>query len=294
MIRKLLAMSLLAIPIALLCTSASAAKPVKGQGPDLKPGADLGQAQLVSAIDAAWVRVVRNGTYRDINTDPAFASTINEQGVGGMLPVEHVLDHSDCLPNPDVTHYPGEVGADSDNPTPAPTGLLERVLTTAQINRCFVPGSPVFGDTTDFARASEHLQDAMFEEMAAHYCVNGFPNVCGGITINDTKELFPPSFDGTTALNNGDCDFIEQVNALGGRTFNESLPDTNPRDPRVGNNERRRDARLFSCMISGSEQFIHIPKIERGFGASKDLLKTINSIFDLQDHPVVLQSNARL
>jgi hypothetical protein len=46
-------------------------------------------------------------------------------------------------------------------------------------------------------------------------------------------------------------------------------------------------------MISGSEQFIHIPKIERGFGASKDVLKTINSLFDLQDHPelVIISGN---
>ena len=112
MIRKLLALSLLAVPIALLCTSASAAKP--GQGPDLTAGADLGQVQFVSALDAAWVRVVHSGQYQDIINDPAHASTVNEQGVGGVLPVEHVLDHADCLPNPDVTHYPGELGAVKD------------------------------------------------------------------------------------------------------------------------------------------------------------------------------------
>ncbi len=256
---------------------------------DKTAGADQGQVQFVSALDAAWVRVVRDGTYQAIINDPANASSVNSEGVGGVLPVDHVIDNADCLPNPDVTIYPGEIGPDSlFVPTPAPTGLLLRVLTTGSVERCVVTGNAVFGDTTDFARASPHLEAAVLAEMADFYCNDAlvtFGAVCGGITVTDTVELAPPWFDGTTALNLGQCDYINQVNALGGRSRNVTHPTFNPFVP--GQNERRTDVRLHTCMISGSEQFIHIPDSNRPNvdGASKQALKEINSLLDLQNNP---------
>ncbi len=210
-------------------------------GPDLKPNADEGQAQFISAIDAAWVRVLASGQYRDILNDPANASVPQ-----GVLPVDRVVNISDCLPNPELTLYPEN-----------PTGLLKRMLETGEVKRCVIQGAPVASDTTNFVRHSEKLEEAIFAEIENHY----------GVKINRIDVVSPPPIANTTDLNNGSCDYINQVNALGGRT--EGL--------------RRRDTRLFSCTLSASSQYLHVPTINRGGGLPDT--DHINSLDDLLADP---------
>jgi hypothetical protein len=193
-------------------------------GPDLKPNADEGQAQFISAIDAGWVRVLASGQYRDILNDPANAAVPQ-----GDLPVNHVVNISDCLPNSELTPYPEN-----------PTGLLKRMLETGEVKRCVIEGAPIASDTTNFFRHTEKIEDAIFAEIENHY----------GVTINRTDVVSPPPIANTTELNNGSCDYINQVNALGGRT--EGL--------------RRRDTRLFSCTVTASSQYLHVPTTNRGGG----------------------------
>jgi hypothetical protein len=87
------------------------------------------------------------------------------------------------------------------------------------------------------------------------------------VKINRIDVVSPPPIANTTDLNNGSCDYINQVNALGGRT--EGL--------------RRRDTRLFSCTLSASSQYLHVPTINRGGGLPDT--DHINSLDDLLADP---------
>ncbi|MFQ5634582.1 MAG: hypothetical protein ACE5G3_04530 [Gammaproteobacteria bacterium] len=231
--------------LAIASGSALAAK-----DPDQKRKASRGQAQFISAIDAAWVRVLRSGTYRAILNDPAYAAVPQ-----GTLAAESAVNQSDCLPNPDVTPFPDPAKA---------KGLFRRMLNGATLKRCEVSGVTIPTDTTNFFRAGDALEDAIFAEIAAHY----------GIAITRVGVPIPPPFNLTAALNDGTCDYVEQVNALGGET--EDL--------------RRRDTRLFSCVISSSSQFLYVPNdasdracVADGLCASAGQLNSIASIDDLQN-----------
>jgi hypothetical protein len=241
MIRKSLSLATLAIFVALACTS--------GFAQDLKPNADPGQVEFVSALDAAWVRVLASGQFRAILNDPAYAAQPQ-----GTLPVEHTVNMSDCLPYPEGTLYPEGEGI-------TPGGLLDRVIQTGEVNRCVIQGVPSPGDTTNFFRHADAVEEAIFDELASHY------EISGGITRNDV--VIPPFLSSTLTdrLNDGTCDYINQVNALGGET----------------NLLRRRDTRLFTCTLVSSGQFIHVPKKDRGGGLPST--KHIKSIGDLQDDP---------
>lgn len=218
MIRKIFSLATLAIFIVLACTS--------GFAQDLKPNADPGQVEFVSALDAAWVRVLARGEFRDILNDDAYAAVPQ-----GTLGVEHNVNMADCLPFPEGTPYPEK-----------PKGLLKRIIRTGEVNRCVIQGAPFPGDTTNFFRYSDAVEEAIFAELASHYGIEG------GITrIN--VEIDPALSDTLTDnLNDGTCDYINQVNALGGET----------------NELRRRDTRLFTCTLVASGQFIHVPTENRG------------------------------
>jgi len=234
MTRKNRSFALALIGLALVGTAACTGDVA---GPDLKPNADEGQAQFISAIDAGWVRVLASGQYRDILNDPANAAIPQ-----GVLPVERVVNISDCLPNPELTLYPEN-----------PTGLLKRMLETGEVKRCVIQGAPIASDTTNFIRHSEKLESAIFAEIEKHY----------GVKINRIDVVSPPPIANTTDLNNGSCDYINQVNALGGRT--EGL--------------RRRDTRLFSCTLSAGPQYLHVPTVSRGGGLpDTDHIKSLDDL----------------
>lgn len=229
MIRKLLLLSLLALPLVISWQSVMADQP---QPADV---ADVGQREFVRALDAAWIRVVQNDdnsdgipNYRDILNDATYASDLT-----GLLPKEHVTNMADCLPEPEVISFPERT-----------RGLLKRVLKEKAVTACRVSGDgnpappPNPLDTTNFFKTSGAFEAAIWQTIAAHYGT-------GPITVNDF--WIGPPFDTTTPLNNGDCDYFATGNALGGATGNLSN----------GQRERRRDARLFTCTLSASGQFIH-------------------------------------
>jgi hypothetical protein len=196
---------------------------VVGQGipsDDMKASASLGQRQLIQAIDAGWVRVLASGKYYEIINDPANAAIPQ-----GTLASKNAINQSDCLPDTEVTTFP------SGNPA----GNFKTILNKGKITRCSVSGATLPWDTTNFYRTGDALEEAVFDEIEAHY----------GVTITRTDVEIPPPFDLTTALNDGTCDYVEQVNALGGET--EDL--------------RRRNTRMSSCVISSGGQYLYVPDL---------------------------------
>ncbi|MCP4715753.1 MAG: hypothetical protein GY868_11605 [Deltaproteobacteria bacterium] len=169
-----------------------------------------GQEQLVQALDAAWVRIVDSGTYRQI---------LNTNGAA-----EVVVNIADCLPTPEMIAFPKK-----------PAGLLKRILNTKTIRVGSMLNSPPGPETTAnfFSPITADMLTAILNEIAKHYGT-------GPITV--TKVTIPPPFNATTALNKGDIDILDQLNALGGKS----------------ENLRRRSSRTFSCTLTGSRQVLYV------------------------------------
>ena len=208
--------------------------------------------QIVDAFDAAWVRVVRSGQYRQIIQN--FAEPIP----GVIDATDYIVNQADCLPNPDVTPFPAE-----------PKGRFKKILEKEEIVRGLVTGAPWFvsggRNTSDWFTAGlggssilDDLLDAILAEISAHYGI-------GPITIVTEEIPFP--FNTTTALQDGifgfnvnvfseqyapftqvdrpgvTVDFLDQFNAKGGES--EEL--------------RRLKGRRSTCTVSSSGQFVHVP-----------------------------------
>ena len=261
MIKKI-SLLLLTAALTLLSAQSAVARP---------DSESAGREQLVDAFDAAWVRVVRSGQYRDIINN--FAEPIP----GVIDASEYVVNQSDCLPNPEVTPFP-------DNPK----GRFAEILAAAEIRQGSVLGAPWFisggRNTSDWFSGgfggSDILAatlDAILAEIANHYGT-------GPITITQVEIPFP--FNTTSALQDGiygfsvnvfstqyapfsgvqlpgvTVDFLDQFNAKGGES--EEL--------------RRLKGRRATCTLSSSGQFIHVP-----VGSPY----TINSIDDLRADPSI-------
>jgi ABC-type amino acid transport substrate-binding protein len=145
---------------------------------------ETGQKQLIDALDAAWVRVLDDGTYR---------SVVNKHGMGDVI-----INISDCLPNPEFTPFPE-----------APEGALRRILKDQAIKVGYSnSGQTGPGDSaTYFTQIGEELLAAMLDRVASHY-------ETGPIKVITVNLSYP--FDHTTALNDRSIDIVGQVNALGG------------------------------------------------------------------------------
>jgi len=256
MIRKtLIFMAALALP--LLTAGPAMAKP---------DDVSAGREQLVDAFDAAWTRVVRSGQYRTI------IQNFQEPIPGVIDATDYIINQSDCLPNPDVTPFPGQ-----------PKGRFAEILTDEEIRRGVVLGAPSFisggKNVADWftgglggSDMSQDLLDAILAEISGHYGT-------GPISIVDVEIPFP--FNTTSALQDGifgvnlnpfspnyfffqfvnnsgtTVDFLDQFNAKGGES--EEL--------------RRLKGRRSTCTLSSSGQFIHVP-VGSPF--------TINSVDDLR------------
>lgn len=225
-----------------------------------------GREGLVAAFDAAWTRVVRSGQYRDMINE------FDEPIAGVIEATDYVINQSDCLPNTDLTPFPSQ-----------PKGLLAQILNDEVIRRGTVASSIQVhpgGTTSDWftrgdpggpghADISGEMLDAILTEIAAHYGT-------GPIAVVDVDIPFP--FNTTSALLDGifgfnfggpnagpvfmpgvTADFIDQVNAKGGRT----------------ENMRRLTSRRSTCTFNSSGQFIHIPQ-------GSPLVAQIQSIDDLR------------
>jgi hypothetical protein len=209
--------------ITLMILATFACTPAFGDGvpsDDMKGSAANGQRQLIQAIDAAWVEMLEDGTYYDIINDPANAAVPQ-----GILASKNAVNQADCLPDSEVTTYP------SGNPA----GNFKVILQKGEINRCNVSGVALPWDTSNFYRTGKAMERAVFDKIGAHY----------GVAIDIIDVEIPPPFDLTTALNDGTCDVVTQVNALGGES--EDL--------------RRRNTRLFSCVMSSGGQYLYVPDL---------------------------------
>jgi hypothetical protein len=153
----------------------------------------MGREQMIRAFDAAWVRVIASGQYREIlDSEPA----VKPGAANG-----YVVRMADCLPLPDLTPFPE-----------APVGLLKKVLDSGQIRRLVqdVPSTP--GSTTDyFTGITNRYFAAVLAEISTHY----------GVEIEYTNVGYPPGrLASTSALIDDEVDFLSQLNAAGGRTQN--------------------------------------------------------------------------
>ena len=165
---------------ALILTFAILATPV------LMPAtaSETGQKELIDALDAAWVRVLDDGTYRSI---------INKHDMGDVI-----INISDCLPKPEFTPYPK-----------ATEGALKRILEDGVIKVGYSDsGEHGPGDSAVYFTAiGEEMLAAILDRVAAHY---------GADPIKVTTVNLNYPFDHTTALNDRTIDIVGQVNALGG------------------------------------------------------------------------------
>jgi hypothetical protein len=196
-----------------------------------------GREQLIRAFDAAWVRYIASGKY-----DEALAAEPpNQPG----LAASYAVRLADCLPSPELADFPAE-----------PVGMFKRILDSGKIRQITqaVPNTPE--DTSYyFSGISARHRKGVLDEIAAHYGVE--------LTVEDVP--FPPGrLPATSALLNGEADYISQLNATGG----------------VSQGMRRRISRRFTCTMSASSQFIQIPE-------SSALAESINSWSDLAAQPEV-------
>lgn len=147
-----------------------------------------GGQQLVDALDAAWVRVLKTREFRKI---------VSAHGLEDVI-----LNIADCLPNPDVTPFPEH-----------PAGKLQRILDEERINVGVSSGGTLDegATATRFHNMGEDVLAAVFAELSTQYGV-------GEIDIN--YVTIAPPFPITSTLNSGAIDIVGQVNALGGETEN--------------------------------------------------------------------------
>ncbi|MEC9375043.1 MAG: hypothetical protein VYA80_01575 [Pseudomonadota bacterium] len=150
------------------------------------PGPPEGRQQLVDAIDAAWVRMVDEGEYRDI---------VNRFDRSDMI-----VNIVDCLPDPHVTVYPDK-----------PIGALKRILDEGKIRVGF-SNTGAFGEGATamyFTEMGTAMIDAVLARIANHY---------GEDSIEQVRIPIPPPFLNTSFLDLDKVDILGLVNALGGST----------------------------------------------------------------------------
>jgi hypothetical protein len=151
----------------------------------------------------------------------------------------------DCLPQPEIAPWPEK-----------PVGMFKDILDSGVI-RQLVQGVPETPENTSwyFSGVSRKYQDMVIEDIGKHY----------GVKLKVESVVLPPGrLPATSVLTDGKVDFISQLNALGGNT----------------QGMRRRESRRFSCTISASSQFIHIP-------SDSELVDDINSLNDLIARPSI-------
>lgn len=151
----------------------------------------------------------------------------------------------DCLPQPELAPWPEK-----------PVGMFKDILETGVI-RQLVQGVPETPENTSwyFSGVSQGYQDLIIKEIEDHYDVE----------LKVESVVLPPGrLPATSVLVDNKVDFISQLNALGGNT----------------QGMRRRTSRRFSCTITASSQFIHIPE-------DSELADEINGLNDLIERPDV-------
>lgn len=159
--------------------------------------------------------------------------------------LSYMVRLADCLPHPDLAKWPEE-----------PVGLFKEILERGTIRRVVqsVPETPA-NTSYYFSGISQKYLRAVLDEIGNHY----------GVTLKLEDVALPPGpLPSTSEVLSGRADFVDQLNATGGDT----------------QNMRRRISRRFSCTMSASSQYIHIP-------VTSPLAKEINTFNDLIARPEV-------
>ena len=149
----------------------------------------------------------------------------------------------DCLPTPELALWPEE-----------PVGMFKDILETGTIRQLVqaVPETQA-NSSWYFSGISRKYQAALFDEINNHY----------GVDLKIVDVVLPPGrLPATYLLVNNKVDFISQLNATGG----------------VTQEMRRRLSRRFTCTMSASGQYIHIPE-------DSELADEITSLNDLIARP---------
>jgi len=151
----------------------------------------------------------------------------------------YVLRLADCLPSPELVSYPEE-----------PVGMFKDILDSGKIRKVMQNATNTPEDTTYyFSGITRKYLDAMLIDIGDHY----------GIELEVIDVAMPPSrLPGTSMLLDDEADFVGLLNATGG----------------VTQKIRRRASRRFTCTMSGSIQYIHIP-------TDSELATEINSWDDM-------------
>jgi len=151
----------------------------------------------------------------------------------------YVIKLADCLPSPELAQFPER-----------PVGIFKKILDTGVIRKLTqaVPNTP--GDTSYyFSGISDKYLQGVLDEISGHYGVD--------LTV-EAVAAKPGPLASTSYLLDDEADFVSQLNATGG----------------VTQRMRRRISRRFTCTMSASTQFIHIP-------TDSKLAEQINSWRDL-------------
>lgn len=138
---------------------------------------------------------------------------------------DYVVRLADCLPQPDLAPWPEK-----------PVGMFKDILETGVI-RQLVQGVPETPANTSwyFSSISSQYQAGVIAEIEKHY----------GVRLRVESVVVPPGrLPITSILNDGKVDFVSQLNATGGNS----------------QGMRRRTSRRFSCTMTASSQFMHIPE----------------------------------
>ena len=137
----------------------------------------------------------------------------------------YVVKLADCLPQPELAQFPEE-----------PVGMFKEILETGKIRKLVQAVPNTTKDTSYyFSGVSEKYLAGILAEIEAHY----------GVTLEVEEVAAKPGrLASTSYLLDEEVDFVSQLNATGGNT----------------QGMRRRISRRFTCTMSASSQFIHIPE----------------------------------
>lgn len=161
------------------------------------------------------------------------------------MALQYMVRLADCLPQPEIAPWPEQ-----------PVGLFKEVLERGTIRRV-VQNVPINPQSTSyyFSGISEKYLDLVLEEINKQY----------GVKLKLEDVALPPgTLPATSEIIAGRADFVDQLNATGGDS--QGL--------------RRRVSRRFSCTMSASSQYVHIPVGSKYVGE-------INTFNDLIARPQV-------
>ena len=147
----------------------------------------LGKDQLVDALDAAYIRVLSSGKWREIS-----------KPLGKL-----VVNIADCYPDPETAPFPEK-----------PTGVLAAILNNKKIRVGTYPITGI-GSNNIFSPTTEKILRAVLDEMGKAY------NLSTPIEIVPVIVNPPSSTLLFTRLNNGEFDITDLNAALGAKALGQ-------------------------------------------------------------------------